>query len=131
MSLQRLVHAQVARRSAFVAGRSSYCVRRVQLDHLEQAALATAGDPALRAIPGDDLQVQVVRDRDLLRQVHEHGFGLVTCWLGFLMLYEICTCTEYFLALLLPPLIRVECIKAFSFSCSYKLTTTRISLSIL
>mmetsp|Transcript_83961 Transcript_83961/g.271329 ORF Transcript_83961/g.271329 Transcript_83961/m.271329 type:complete len:442 (+) Transcript_83961:2758-4083(+) len=71
--LQGLVHGQVA---LCARGLRRGFRRGLQLQHLEQTALAAASYPSLCRVPRDDLERQVVRDGDLFAKIHEHAAPL-------------------------------------------------------
>jgi hypothetical protein len=67
VALKGLAHGQV-RGSwlRFAAG-----IGRFELEHLQQPVLAPACNPALLAIPRHAFQANLIRDGNLLAQVHE------------------------------------------------------------
>ncbi len=60
MSLERLIHRQIPAAAAAILA-----LLRVELENLEQAALAADGQPALVSVPRNALETHIVGNRDL------------------------------------------------------------------
>ncbi len=60
MSLERLIHGQIPAAAAAILA-----LLRVELENLEQAALAADGQPALVSVPRNALETHIVGNRDL------------------------------------------------------------------
>ena len=72
VALERLVHREVRRRGAPLA-LVRRLLARVELEHLEQPALAAAHDPAVHRVPVERGEADAIGNCDLLGQVDEHG----------------------------------------------------------